>query len=50
MWMKKNTYRVFSQAVSTVKKSQATMPSAWAQMNSRQVGPFLLGAGAQPLL
>jgi hypothetical protein len=31
--------------VSTVKKSHATMPGAWARRNSIQVGPFRRGAG-----
>ena len=33
--------------VSTVKKSQATMPGAWARRNSIQVGPLRRGAGAE---
>ena len=32
--------------VSTVKKSVATMPLAWARRNSLQVGPERLGARA----
>ena len=43
--MNTRTYSVRSPAVSTVKKSQAMMPSAWARRNSAQVGPFRLGAG-----
>src|ERR1700694_4993678 len=31
--------------VSTVKKSQVTMPGAWARRNSIQVGPRRRGAG-----
>jgi hypothetical protein len=34
-----------SKTVSTVKKSVATMPSAWARRNSVQVGPTRRGAG-----
>jgi len=36
---------VRSQAVSTVKKSHAMMPSAWARRNSAHVGPARRGAG-----
>jgi hypothetical protein len=43
--MNTRTSSVRSQAVSTVKKSQATMPSAWARRNSVQVGPERRGAG-----
>src|SRR6266496_6411890 len=38
-WMKNKTYRVCSQIVSTVRKSQATIPSAWPRRNCAQVGP-----------
>jgi hypothetical protein len=36
---------VRSQAVSTLKKSQAMTPPAWARRNSAQVGPVRRGAG-----
>ena len=43
--MNTRTSSVRSQAVSTVKKSHAMMPSAWARRNSVHVGPDRLGAG-----
>src|SRR5450830_1388660 len=43
--MNTRAYSVRSQAVSTVKKSQAMMPSACARRNSVQDGPVRLGAG-----
>src|SRR6266542_1201251 len=46
--MKNNTYSVRSQAVSTVKKSHATIPCAWARRNSPHVGPSRRGAGPKP--
>src|SRR6266540_1040681 len=46
--MKNNTYSVRSQAVSTVKKSQANIPCAWARRNSPHDGPPRRGAGPQP--
>jgi hypothetical protein len=36
--MKKSTYSVRSQTVSTVKKSQAAMPCAWTRRNDRLAG------------
>jgi hypothetical protein len=39
------TYSVRSQAVSTVKKSQAMIPPACARRNSVQLGPVRRGAG-----
>jgi hypothetical protein len=35
--------RVLRRAASTVKKSHARMPSAWARRNSDQLGPVFLG-------
>jgi hypothetical protein len=46
--MKNSTYSVLSHAVSTVKKSQAQMPSAWDLRNSLHVGPSRRGAGPTP--
>ena len=46
--MKNRTYNVFSRIVSTVKKSVARMPQAWALRNSDQVGPSRRGAGPSP--
>src|SRR5436190_993976 len=46
--MKNNTYKVRSQAVSTVKKSQASIPCACARRNSPQQGPSRRGAGPTP--
>src|SRR5919106_2768991 len=43
-----STCRVLRNTVSTVKKSQATMPLAWAERNWRQVGPSRRGAGPRP--
>ena len=43
--MNTRTYSVRSQAVSTVKKSQAMTPSACARRNSVHVGPLRRGAG-----
>src|SRR5205085_2721826 len=42
--MKKSTYSLRSQSVSTVKKSQARMPWAWALRNCDHVGPDRRGA------
>jgi hypothetical protein len=47
-WMKNSTYNVCNQMVSTVKKSPATTPSAWARRNCAQLGPERLGAGPRP--
>jgi hypothetical protein len=47
-WMKNNTYRVYSQIVSTVRKSHATIPSAWALRDCVQVSPQRRGAGPSP--
>jgi hypothetical protein len=47
-WMKNSTYNVCNQLVSTVKKSQATIPSAWARRNCAQLGPERRGAGPRP--
>jgi hypothetical protein len=46
--MAKSTYRVRSESVSTVKKSNARIPRAWARRNSLQVGPARRGAGPRP--
>jgi hypothetical protein len=46
--MKKSTCSVRSQAVSTVKKSVAQIPSACARKNSAHDGPFRRGAGPSP--
>src|SRR6266498_5096104 len=46
--MKNSTYSVLSQIVSTVKKSHATIPSAWALRNCVHVGPQRRGAGPSP--
>src|SRR5438034_1109391 len=46
--MKNNTYKVRSQAVSTVKKSQASIPCASARRNSPQERPLRRGAGPTP--
>jgi hypothetical protein len=46
--VKNRTYNVFSRIVSTVKKSVARMPQAWALRNSDQVGPSRRGAGPSP--
>jgi hypothetical protein len=42
------TYSVRSHAVSTVKKSHAHIPRAWARRNSPHDGPRRRGAGPQP--
>ncbi len=47
-WMKNSTYSVLSRIVSTVKKSHATIPSAWARRNCVQLGPVRRGAGPRP--
>src|SRR6266536_1585583 len=46
--MKNSTYSVLSRIVSTVKKSQATIPAAWALRNCVHVGPERRGAGPKP--
>jgi len=46
--MKTSTYRREKNTLSTVKKSQATMPLAWAAKNCDQVGPDRRGAGSTP--
>jgi hypothetical protein len=46
--MKNSAYSVFSRIVSTVKKSVARMPRAWARRNADQVGPPRRGAGPSP--
>jgi hypothetical protein len=46
--MKKSTYRVFRNTVSTVKKSQARTPLPCALRNSLHVGPVRRGAGPRP--
>src|ERR687891_2490342 len=46
--MKKSTYNVRRNNVSTVKKSHARIPSAWDRRNSDQLGPTFLGAGPSP--
>jgi transposase-like protein len=46
--MPNNTYGVRSQAVSTVKKSSARSPWAWALRNSLHEGPLRRGAGPRP--
>src|SRR6266540_2538505 len=46
--MKNSTYSVRSQAVSTVKKSHATIAWAWLRRNSPHDGPPRRGAGPQP--
>jgi hypothetical protein len=43
--MKNNTWSVLSQIVSTVKKSQATISSAWARRNCVQLGPSVVALG-----
>jgi hypothetical protein len=43
-----NTYSVLRRIVSTVNKSHATIPSAWARRNCVQVGPVRRGAGPRP--
>jgi len=47
-WMKNSTWRVLSRIVSTVNKSQATIPSACARRNCVQLGPLRRGAGPRP--
>ncbi len=47
-WMKNSTWSVLSQIVSTVKKSHATIPSAWALRNCAQVGTQRRSAGPSP--
>ena len=46
--MKNNTYSRRSQTVSTVKKSQATIPAACWRRNARQVVVVGRGAGSSP--
>src|SRR6266540_408201 len=46
--MKNFTYSVRSHVVSTVKKSHANIPCAWARRNSPHDGPPRRGAGPQP--
>ena len=46
--MNTSTYRRLSVTVSTVKKSHAMIPWAWADRNCRHVGPDLRGAGPIP--
>ena len=46
--MKNSTSTRRRRIVSTQKKSQASIPSAWARINSRQVGPSRRGAGFNP--
>jgi hypothetical protein len=48
--MKNSTYRVFNLNVSTVKKSHATIPAAWALRNCRQETDAFRGAGAEIVL
>jgi hypothetical protein len=43
-----NTYNRRSNTVSTVKKSIARMPLAWARRNCRQVSADRLSAGSTP--
>jgi hypothetical protein len=47
--IKHKTYSVLSRTISTVKKSIATMPEAWARRNARQVAGVDRGAGQSPL-
>jgi hypothetical protein len=46
--MKNNTYNRRSQMLSTVKKSQATIPAACCRRNTRQVVAIRRGAGSIP--
>jgi hypothetical protein len=47
--MKNKTDRVLRRTVSTVNKSVAMMPAAWARRNARQVTEARRGAGRSPL-
>jgi hypothetical protein len=44
----KNTYIRWRKTVSTVKKSQARTPEAWARRNVVQDAPVRRGAGSTP--
>ena len=46
--MKKSAWKRLRKAVSTVRKSQAIIPAAWALRNSLQESPARLGAGSMP--
>ena len=46
--MNASTYSRRSSTVSTVKKSQATIPLAWARKNSRHGSDDRRGAGSMP--
>jgi hypothetical protein len=46
--MANRTYSLLRVTVSTLMKSIATLPAAWARRNSTQVGPLLLRRGAGP--
>src|SRR5215472_9884833 len=46
--MNTRTYTLLSSAVSTCRKSTATIPEAWAFKNCRQVVPARRGAGSMP--
>jgi hypothetical protein len=46
--MTNSTYNRLRNTVSTVKKSTARIPSAWARRNCRQVRADRIGAGSTP--